>query len=130
MPRSSNIRDHVRPRNQPYLQNEVIEERLQQLLSPVVYSQLGLYRQCGHRARILTLPLMMAVVLTLIWRQVPSVAELTRVLEREELLWAKATKVTQKALSKRFLEAVQTRVSRPARADASALARAPTPPPA
>jgi hypothetical protein len=43
MPRSGSIRDHVRPRNQPYLQNEVIEERLQQLLSPVVYSQLGLY---------------------------------------------------------------------------------------
>ena len=104
MPRSGSIRDHVRPRNQPYLQNEVIAERLQQLLSPVVYSQLGLYRQLGHRARILTLPLMMAVVLTLIWRQVPSVEELTRVLEREELLWAKATKVTQKALSKRFLE--------------------------
>ncbi|NEQ42587.1 MAG: hypothetical protein F6K00_03095 [Leptolyngbya sp. SIOISBB] len=104
MPRSASIRDHVRSRNQPYLQNEVIEERLQQLLSPVVYNQLGLYRQLGHRARILTLPLMMAVVLPLIWRQVPSVEELTRVLEREELLWAKATKVTQKALSKRFLE--------------------------
>ena len=29
--------------------------------------------------------------------------ELTRVLEREDLLWAKATKVTQKALSKRLL---------------------------
>jgi hypothetical protein len=85
------------------VQNEVIEARLNQLLSPVVYNQLGLYRQLGHRARILTLPLMMAVVLTLIWRQVPSVEELTRVLEREDLLWAKATRVTQKALSKRLL---------------------------
>ncbi|MBF2034977.1 MAG: hypothetical protein IGR92_05700 [Leptolyngbyaceae cyanobacterium T60_A2020_046] len=62
---------------------------MNQLLSPVVYTQLGLYRQLGHRERILTLPLMMAVVLTLIWRQVPSVAELTRVLEREDLLWVK-----------------------------------------
>ncbi|MEM9818246.1 MAG: IS4 family transposase, partial [Cyanobacteria bacterium P01_D01_bin.6] len=60
MPRSASLRDHVRPRNPPYLQNEVIEERLQRLLSPVVYSQLGLYRQMGHRTRILTLPLMMA----------------------------------------------------------------------
>lgn len=103
MPRSASIRDHVRPRHHPSLQNEVIEERFKQLLSPVVYNQLGLYRQLGHRERILTLPLMMAVVLTLIWRQVPSVEELTRVLEREDLLWAQATKVTQKALSKRLL---------------------------
>jgi hypothetical protein len=46
---------------------------------------------------------MVAVVLTLLWRQVPGVQELTRLLAREDLLWCRATKVTQQALSERFL---------------------------
>jgi len=49
------------------------------------------------------LPLMVAAVLTLLWRQVPSVCELTRVLEREDLLWCRSVKVSQQALSERFL---------------------------
>ena len=47
---------------------------------------------------------MMAAVLTLLWRQVPSVHELTRVLAREDLLWCRAVKVSQQALSQRFWE--------------------------
>jgi hypothetical protein len=46
---------------------------------------------------------MAATILTLLWRQVPSVHELTRMLEREDLLWAKAVKVRQQSLSERFL---------------------------
>jgi hypothetical protein len=46
---------------------------------------------------------MVAAVLTLIWRQVPSVQELTRMLEQEELLWGKAVKISQQGLSQRFL---------------------------
>lgn len=46
---------------------------------------------------------MVAAVLTLIWRQVPSVGELTRILEQEELLWRKAVKISQQGLSQRFL---------------------------
>ena len=46
---------------------------------------------------------MVAAVLTLIWRQVPSVHELTRMLEQQELLWGKAVKVSQQGLSQRFL---------------------------
>jgi hypothetical protein len=61
------------------------------------------YRQLGMRSRILTLPLMVAAILTLLWRQVPSVNELTRVLAREDLLWCKAVKVSQQSLSERFL---------------------------
>ena len=38
------------------------------------------------RARILTWPLMVAAVLTLIWRQVPSVCELARMLNRQDKL--------------------------------------------
>ena len=46
---------------------------------------------------------MLAAVLTMLWRQVPSVHELTRMLAREDLLWCKATVVSQQALSQRFL---------------------------
>ena len=42
-------------------------------------------------------------MLTLLWRNVPGVQELTRLLHKEGFLWVEATKVTQKALSKRFL---------------------------
>lgn len=46
---------------------------------------------------------MVAVVLTLLWRQVPGVQELTRLLAREDLLWCCAIKVSQQSLSERFL---------------------------
>ncbi len=49
------------------------------------------------------MPLILAVVLTLVWRQVPSGRELNRMLARENLLWAKATCVSQQALSQRLL---------------------------
>lgn len=95
--------DHVRRRNRPSVNDEAIETRLQELLTPAVFGQLAYYRQLDMRNRILTLPLMVAAVLTLLWRQVPSVSELTRMLEREGLLWSKAVKVSQQALSQRFL---------------------------
>lgn len=95
--------DHVRRRNQPSVSNEVIEKQFKELLSPVVQNQMRYYRTLGLRNRILTLPLMVAAILTLIWRQVPSVHELTRMLNREDLLWCKAVKVTQQSLSDRLL---------------------------
>ena len=55
------------------------------------------------RSRILSLPLMVAAVLTLLWAKVPSVIELTRMLNRDDVLWAKATKVSRQAVSQRFL---------------------------
>jgi hypothetical protein len=72
-------------------------------LTSLNFYQEGLFRNLGLRNRILNLPLMIAAILTLLWRNVPSVAELTRVLNREGFLWVKATKVSQKALSERFL---------------------------
>lgn len=95
--------DHVRRRNRPSADNEEIERRVQELLTPAVWAQMGYYRQLKMRSRILTLPLMVALVLTILWRQVPSVTELTRMLGRENLLWCTAVKVTQQALSERFL---------------------------
>ena len=46
---------------------------------------------------------MLAAVLSLVWRLLPSVRELNRMLAREDLLWAKVTKVSQQALSQRLL---------------------------
>jgi hypothetical protein len=95
--------DHVRSRHKPGPSNEVIEAQLTDLLTPAINNQLAYYRQLGLRSRILGLPLMIAAVLTLLWRQVPSARELTRLLAREDLLWCQAVKVSQQALSKRLL---------------------------
>jgi Transposase DDE domain len=95
--------DHVRRRNLPSENNEAIEKRLKELLTPAVFGQMSYYRQLGMRSRILTLPLMLAAVLTILWRQIPSVHELCRMLDREDLLWCQAVKVSQQALSERFL---------------------------
>jgi hypothetical protein len=96
--------DHVRRRNMPGPDNEAIAERLEGLVLSTVFEQLAYYRSLGMRDRILGLPLMVAVVLTILWRQVPSVCELTRMLARENLLWAQPVEVSQQALSKRFLQ--------------------------
>ena len=64
--------DHVRRRNVPAPENEQVSQRLTELITPAVWAQQAYYRQLGMRARILTWPLMVAAVLTLIWRQVPT----------------------------------------------------------
>jgi hypothetical protein len=95
--------DHIRRRNVPAPDNAAIDNHLKELLGTSIYSQQAYYRSLGMRDRILTLPLMVAAVVTLLWHQVPSVNELTRMLNRKDLLWAKATKVSRQALSERFL---------------------------
>jgi len=95
--------DHVRRRNVPGPDNEAIEAQLTELLTPAINSQQAYYRQLGLRSRILTLPLMVAAVLTMMWRQVPSVHELSRMLAREDLLWCQRVQVRQQSLSERFL---------------------------
>ena len=101
--RTSRNPDHVRRHNRPSPNNEAIANQLEALLTPAIFAQQAYYRQLGLRDRILNLPLMVAAVLTLLWRQVPGVQELTRLLAREDLLWCRAIKVTQQALSERFL---------------------------
>ena len=95
--------DHVRRHSAPAPDNEVIAERIEELVLPAVVGQLAYFRSLGLRDRILSLPVMVAAVLTLLWRQVPSVCELTRMLAREKFLWEPQVKVSQQALSKRFL---------------------------
>jgi hypothetical protein len=73
------------------------------LLTPAITAQENYYRQLGLRDRILNLPLMVAAVLTLLWRDVAGVAELTRMLAREGFLWCSPKTVSQQAISQRFL---------------------------
>jgi Transposase DDE domain len=95
--------DHVRRTNRPSPDNEVIQERVKSLLTPFVFGQLAYYRSLGLRGRLLSLPVMVAAVLMMLWRQVPSVCELTKLIGREDLFWTPKVKVSQQALSKRLL---------------------------
>jgi hypothetical protein len=54
------------------------------------------------RERTLTLPIMMAFVLSLIWRPVGTVQETVRLLQREGLLWTAPLRVSQQARSQRL----------------------------
>ncbi len=102
MPRKI-TRDHAKKQQRPMVEDRVIAEHLTALLTPTITSQSRFFRELGLRERILTLPLMVAAVLTLLWRDVPGVTELTRLLEKEGFLWCNPTKVSQQALSQRFL---------------------------
>ena len=96
-------RDHAKKQQRPMVEDRVIAEHLTALLTPTMKSQSRFFRELGLRERILTLPLMVAAVLTLLWRDVPGVTELARLLKTEGFLWCKRTKVSQQALSQRFL---------------------------
>lgn len=85
------------------VENQAIAEHLTALLTPVITSQSRFFRELKLRARVLTLPVMVAAVLTLVWRDVPGVTELGRLLETEGFLWCERLKVSQQALSQRFL---------------------------
>ena len=82
-----NNRDHAKKTQRPMVEDKAIADQLEALLTPAITSQENYYRQLGLRDRILNLPLMVAAVLTLLWRDVASVTELTRILARESFLW-------------------------------------------
>ena len=96
-------RDHAKKMARPMVEDETIASQISALLTPAITSQENYYRQLGLRGRILNLPLMVAAVLTLLWRDVAGVTELTRMLAREGFLWCRPTTVTQQAMSQRFL---------------------------
>lgn len=95
-------RDHARPRTAPAPSPAAMEERLTDLISPATYALTAEYRRLGLRWRILSLPMMVAMLLALIWRQIPSVSTLVEVLTREPLLWVPPRRVSQQAFSQRL----------------------------
>ena len=77
------------------IEDEIIAHQLEALLTPAITNQENYYRQLGLRDRILNLPLMVAAVLTLLWRDVPGVTELTRLLATERFLWCNPIQISQ-----------------------------------
>src|SRR5690242_1836502 len=82
--------------------DEAVVEELTALIHRAVYAQVAAYQDLGLRHRILTLPVMVAFVLSLIWRQIGSVSEAVRVLQREGVLWAPPLRVSQQAVAQRL----------------------------
>ena len=79
-----------------------IAARLSELVHPATYAQIAAYQAMGLRERILPLPVMVAFVLSLIWRHLGSVSEAVRVWQREGFLWTSPQSVTQQALCARL----------------------------
>ena len=79
-----------------------VEQLLTQLIHPATFAQVAHFQRLGLRERTLTLPVMVAFVLSLLWRQMGSVSEAVRILHREGLLWTGKLAVSQQALSERL----------------------------
>lgn len=78
-------------------------ERITELVHPATLGQVAYFHQLGLRERILTLPVMMALVLSMLWRQIGGVCDLARIVQSESLLWAKTLPgLTQKAIESRL----------------------------
>lgn len=84
---------------------EDIERRLYELLQPNDFKPLSGQRNTDGkqmRSRVLTLPVMVALMLSLVYRQVNGLSELLRVLKHEGLLWLGQLDVSVQAVSKRL----------------------------
>lgn len=79
-----------------------ITERLREIVHPATLAQVAFFHRLGLRERVLNLPVMVALVLSMVWRQIGEVTELAKMLSTEGLLWAEPRKVSQQALSERF----------------------------
>ncbi|MCU0501228.1 MAG: IS4 family transposase [Anaerolineae bacterium] len=82
--------------------DEQISQRLTEIVHPATLAQVAHYHELGLRERVLNLPVMVALVLSMIWRQVAGVNELVRLLCAEGLLWAAPQRISQQAVSERL----------------------------
>jgi hypothetical protein len=81
---------------------EEIEQQLWRLLSPSLVAPRLMERRDPRqgerrirmRARVLTLPVMVALIVSLVWRRLGAVAEVRRVLAQEGLLWGEPLEVS------------------------------------
>src|SRR5436853_7763836 len=83
--------------------DEQMAQHLTDLIHPATLAQVAHFHSLGLRARLLTLPVMVALVISMLWRQIGSVHELVRTLHREGFLWTSPVRVSQQALSQRLL---------------------------
>lgn len=82
--------------------DEQINARLTELVHPATLAQVAHFHERGLRERILTLPLMVGLVLSMIWRQVGEVGPLIRLIRTESQLWVTPRRITQQAFSLRL----------------------------
>ena len=89
---------------------EDLEHQLVALLSPSLLAPRQMERRDPRqpqrvirmRQRLLTLPVMVAIVVSLVWQRMPAVTEVQRVLAREGLWWVTPGRVSLPALTKRL----------------------------
>ncbi len=79
-----------------------VTARLTELVYPAALNTLSEFRRRGLRERVLTLPVMVALVLALIWRQLSGVAELARLVQQELVFWVPPLRVSSQALESRL----------------------------
>ncbi len=84
--------------------SQEIESRLFELITPGTFANLkGVKdKQRSLCSRVLTLPVMAAIVLSLVDRLLQHLTDVLRCLEVEGLLWVEATQVSRQALSQRL----------------------------
>lgn len=105
-PRKEGNPDLRRQRQTPALEIPQLVEELKEYLTPCLFTPLK-YVQGNHeklmRERLLTLPVMVALVVSLVYRNIPGLSETVRLLQQEGLLWVKPLKVSKQAVSKRLM---------------------------
>jgi len=87
-----------------------VEQQLAALLTPSLLAPRQMERRDPQqpqrcirmRRRLLTLPVMVAIVVSLVWRRIPAIAEVHKVLAREGWLWAAPLRVSAPAITKRL----------------------------
>ena len=82
--------------------DEQIRERIQEMVLPETLAQVSYFHSLGLRERTLGFVVMVAFVLELIWRHIGSVNALSKVVQKESVLWVQPRKVSQQALSQRL----------------------------
>jgi hypothetical protein len=82
--------------------DEQVTARLTELVHPATLAQVAYFHELGLRERTLTLPIMMGLVLSMIWRQVGEAAQLIRLIRTESQLWVEPQPLTQQAFSERL----------------------------
>jgi hypothetical protein len=82
--------------------DEQINARLTELVQPATLAQVAYFHELGLRERLLTLPIMMGLVLSMIWRHVGEVGPLIRLIRTESQLWVTPRRLTQQAFSQRL----------------------------
>ena len=82
--------------------DEQIRERLMEIVQPATLAQVAHFHKLGLRERTLSLIVMVAFVLDMIWRQISGVSEMVRLVQTESVLWVSPKKISQQAFSQRL----------------------------